>query len=145
MWVMAPISTSQWAPSTMRSSPILSTCSSQPRRPRYCIRCLEAASLPARAMLISAVKTPPARCAPLIGHTAVGSNCIQLYTAVKRGEGASATRPNADGIAPDEQDRDVEDAQAGCGHVGCIAQHLAQRIRLRQPARRDLGGTVRPG
>src|SRR5271168_4113390 len=35
MWVMAPISASQWAPSTWASSPIFSTCSSQPRRPRY--------------------------------------------------------------------------------------------------------------
>src|SRR5437764_14448989 len=52
MWVMAPISTSQSAPSTLRSSPSLSTCSSQPRSPRYCIRCFETASL-ARAMPFS--------------------------------------------------------------------------------------------
>src|SRR5262249_34774295 len=54
MWVMAPISTSQWAPSTLRNSPILSTCSSQPRSPRYCMRCFDAASAPVRAIPFSA-------------------------------------------------------------------------------------------
>src|SRR4051794_25172749 len=50
MWVIAPISTSQLAPSTLRNSPIFSTCSSQPRSPRYCTRCLEIVSAPARDM-----------------------------------------------------------------------------------------------
>src|ERR1700704_798522 len=129
---MAPISTSQLAPSTLRSSPSLSTCSSQPRRPRYCIFDFEAVSTPPGAMHFSGSSEGQEGLEPLReGH------CIHAHTDVNR-DLQSGPRPEANGTATDPQDpgEDVaaQSAQVDGGDDGRAARAISRRIRSRQPA-----------
>src|SRR5215469_13697820 len=77
IWVMAPISTSQWAPLTWSNSPIRLTASSQPRNPRYSTLVSGMASAVRGGMLLSVAKRLQQR-----EMRAFSDACVELYRIV---------------------------------------------------------------